>query len=122
MVLDASKPLTHKRILERELEGFGIRLNKPAPEMNFRKKDKGGISMVNQMKEKPTHLDLETVTSILKEYKINNAEIVLRADVTIDEFIDVVQGNVVRIPCIYVMNKIDSISIEELDLIDQTPN
>jgi len=31
IVLDAMKPLTHKRIIERELEGFGIRLNKKAP-------------------------------------------------------------------------------------------
>jgi ribosome-interacting GTPase 1 len=122
MVLDASKPMTHKKILERELNGFGIRLNQPPPEMTYRKKEKGGISFINQMKDKPTHLDLETVTSILKEYKIHNAEITVRADVTIDEFIDVVQGNVVRIPCIYVLNKIDAISMEELDLIDQTPN
>ena len=28
IVLDAVKPMTHKRIIERELEGFGIRLNK----------------------------------------------------------------------------------------------
>jgi len=122
MVLDASKPMTHKKILERELSGFGIRLNQPPPDMTFRKKDKGGVTFINQMKEKPTHLDLETVTSILREYKIHNAEVSVRADVTIDEFIDVVQGNVVRIPCIYVLNKIDAISMEELDLIDQTPN
>lgn len=28
IVLDATKPVAHKLILERELEGFGIRLNK----------------------------------------------------------------------------------------------
>jgi len=28
IVLDALRPLTHKMIIERELEGFGIRLNK----------------------------------------------------------------------------------------------
>jgi small GTP-binding protein len=27
IVLDAAKPMTHKRIMEAELEGFGIRLN-----------------------------------------------------------------------------------------------
>ena len=31
IVLDAMKPVTHKRIIERELEGFGIRLNKQPP-------------------------------------------------------------------------------------------
>lgn len=122
MVLDASKPVTHKRILERELHSFGIRLNGKVPDMTVRKKEKGGINLVNMMKERPTHLDLEIVTSILKEYKILNADVVLREDVTVDDFIDVVQGNVVRIPCLYVMNKIDSISMEELDIIDQTPH
>ena len=28
IVLDVSRPLTHKRLIEKELEGFGIRLNK----------------------------------------------------------------------------------------------
>ncbi|KAJ9522372.1 hypothetical protein QJQ45_008149 [Haematococcus lacustris] len=31
IVLDCLKPLTHKRIIEKELEGFGIRLNKKPP-------------------------------------------------------------------------------------------
>jgi hypothetical protein len=42
-VLDAMKPLTDKRIIERELEGFGIRLNKKKPDIMLKKKDKGGI-------------------------------------------------------------------------------
>ena len=36
IVLDCLKPLTHKRIIERELEGFGIRLNKKAPNITFK--------------------------------------------------------------------------------------
>ena len=28
IVLDVSRPLTHKRLIEKELEGFGIRLNR----------------------------------------------------------------------------------------------
>ena len=31
IVLDAMKPFTHKRLIEKELEGFGIRLNKKPP-------------------------------------------------------------------------------------------
>eukprot|EP00494_Astrolonche_serrata_P000252 UN00254 len=37
LVLDASKPLTHKSIIERELEGFGIRVNKKPPNISVRK-------------------------------------------------------------------------------------
>jgi small GTP-binding protein len=44
IVLDVLKPLGHKKIIENELEGFGIRLNKKPPQITFTKKDKGGIN------------------------------------------------------------------------------
>ena len=49
IVLDVLKPLQHKRIIEREVEGFGIRLNKTPPNIAFKKKDKGGINMAMQV-------------------------------------------------------------------------
>uniref|UniRef100_A0A0C9R745 128up_0 protein n=1 Tax=Fopius arisanus TaxID=64838 RepID=A0A0C9R745_9HYME len=45
IVLDVLKPLGHKRLIEHELEGFGLRLNKQPPNINFRKKEKGGINL-----------------------------------------------------------------------------
>lgn len=39
------KPLQHKKLLEKELEGFGIRLNKQPPNILFKKKDKGGLNL-----------------------------------------------------------------------------
>lgn len=45
IVLDVLKPLGHKRIIEKELEGFGLRLNKTPPNIVFRRKDKGGINL-----------------------------------------------------------------------------
>ena len=45
IVLDAQKPLTDKRIIERECEGFGIRLNKKRPDIILKKKEKGGVSI-----------------------------------------------------------------------------
>jgi len=45
MVLDVLKPLGHKKILENELEGYGIRLNQKPPRITFRKKEKGGLSI-----------------------------------------------------------------------------
>lgn len=50
--------------------------------------------------------------TILGEYKIHNADITLRSDVTAEELIDVIEGNRVYIPAVYVLNKIDQISIE----------
>lgn len=39
------KPLQHKKLLEYELEGFGIRLNKVPPEIIFKRKEKGGLNL-----------------------------------------------------------------------------
>ena len=50
--------------------------------------------------------------TILGEYRIHNADITLRIDATAEDLIDVIEGNRVYIPCIYVLNKIDQISIE----------
>ena len=57
LVLDVCKPLGDKRVIENELEGFGIRINKQPPNIVFRKKDKGGISITNT--QPLTHLDSE---------------------------------------------------------------
>ena len=37
IVLDASKPLTHKQLIEHELEGFGMRLNKKPPDIVYKR-------------------------------------------------------------------------------------
>ena len=76
IVLDVLKPLQHKRIIEKELEGFGIRLNKQPPNIGFRRKEKGGINLQTLVPQ--SELDLDLVKTILGEYKIHNADIVLR--------------------------------------------
>ena len=43
--MDVLRPLIHKKILENELEGFGIRLNKQPPNIHFKRKEKGGINL-----------------------------------------------------------------------------
>jgi ribosome-interacting GTPase 1 len=117
-----SKPLTHKKKIEYELEGFGIRLNKKPPQISLKRKEKGGINIVRSMGLELTHMSDETITSICKEYKLSNADLHFRCDATIDELIDVIEGNRVYVPCVYVLNMIDKITIEELDIIDQNPH
>lgn len=121
IVLDAGKPMTHKGIIENELEGFGIRLNKTPPAIKFQKKDKGGINIVTN-NVTLTHLTKESITAILKEYRITGADVTFRCDATADELIDVIEGNRMYIPCLYVLNKIDTITIEELDLLSRVPH
>ena len=120
IVLDVLKPLQHKRIIERELEGFGIRLNKEPPNIYFKRKEKGGINLQSLVQQ--SELDLDLVKTILSEYRIHNADIILRIDATADDLIDIVEGNRSYIPCIYLLNKIDQISVEELDIICDIPH
>jgi len=120
IVLDVLKPLGDKRIIERELEGFGIRLNKKPPNIHYKMKEKGGINFQAMVPQ--SELDSETTKKILAEYRIHNADVILKEDCTTDDLIDVVEGNRVYIPCIYLLNKIDQISIEELDIIYKVPH
>ena len=62
IVLDAAKPMTHKRIIEKEMEGMGIRLNKKPPNIIFTRKDKGGIAY-RSLHAQP-YLDEDTVKAI----------------------------------------------------------
>ncbi len=55
-------------------------------------------------------------------YCIIVADIFCRCDATLDQLIDAIEGNRKYIPCIYVLNKIDQLTIEELDIVDQLPH
>ena len=47
-------------------------------------------------------MDQRTCTMILKEYKINHAEVLFRGDYGADDLIDVVMGNRVYLRALYV--------------------
>jgi predicted GTPase len=49
-------------------------------------------------------------------------DISFKSDATEDDLIDIIEGNRIYIPCIYVLNKIDQISIEELDIVYRIPH
>ncbi|XP_065660141.1 developmentally-regulated GTP-binding protein 2 isoform X2 [Hydra vulgaris] len=113
IMLDASKGEIQKTLLEKELETCGIRLNTKQPNIYFKIKKAGGIAFNATVTL--THMSEKMVQLILHEYKIFNAEVLFREDATADEFIDVIQANRVYLPCIYVYNKIDCVSLEEVD-------
>ncbi|KAL2336459.1 hypothetical protein Fmac_010905 [Flemingia macrophylla] len=120
MVLDASKSEGHRQILTRELEAVGLRLNKRPPQIYFKKKKTGGISFNSTLPL--THVDEKLCYQILHEYKIHNAEILFREDATVDDLIDVIEGNRKYMKCVYVYNKIDVIGIDDVDRLARQPN
>eukprot|EP01111_Echinosteliopsis_oligospora_P009912 TRINITY_DN2997_c0_g2_i1.p1 TRINITY_DN2997_c0_g2~~TRINITY_DN2997_c0_g2_i1.p1 ORF type:complete len:370 (-),score=98.19 TRINITY_DN2997_c0_g2_i1:8-1117(-) len=120
MMLDASKGEQQKRLLEAELDVVGLRLNSKPPNIYFKIKPTGGIAFTATVPL--THLDSKMIYNILHEYKIFNAEVVVRQDATVDEFIDVVEGRRAYVKCLYVYNKIDQLSIEEVDRLARQDN
>jgi ribosome-interacting GTPase 1 len=121
IVLDVNKPLTDKRVIETELEGFGIRINKSPPNIIVKKKDKGGISVSSTVPL--THISHDEIKAVLNEYRMANADVAIRCDATIDDVIDIIEAKSRSyIPVIYALNKIDAITIEELDLLYRIPN
>ncbi|XP_058139333.1 developmentally-regulated GTP-binding protein 2 isoform X3 [Dasypus novemcinctus] len=120
MMLDATKGEVQRSLLEKELESVGIRLNKRKPNLYFKPKKGGGISFNSTVTL--TQCSEKLVQLILHEYKIFNAEVLFREDCSPDEFIDVIVGNRVYMPCLYVYNKIDQISMEEVDRLARRPH
>jgi len=120
IILDALRPISHKKIIERELEKFGLRFNKGPPDIIFRPRERGGINFSCSVEN--SDLDIETVRAICQVNKINSADVRINSPSTEDELIDVIEGNRVYIPCIYVLNKIDQLTIEELDLFSELPD
>jgi len=91
-VLDVLKPLGDKKVIEGELEAFGIRLNKKPPAIIVRKKDKGGIAITNTVPL--TNIDHDEIKAICSEYKLSNADVTIREPgCTSDDLVDVIEGN-----------------------------
>ncbi|RLN90530.1 hypothetical protein BBJ28_00000765 [Nothophytophthora sp. Chile5] len=118
MVLDAGQEAgnRHREILENELETVGLRLNRQPPDIYFRKKNGGGITFNSTLRL------TKTVYKILHEYKLHNCEVLFREDCSTDDLIDVIEGNRKYVKCLYVYNKIDVVSIEDVDRLARMPN
>mmetsp|Transcript_42391 Transcript_42391/g.106949 ORF Transcript_42391/g.106949 Transcript_42391/m.106949 type:complete len:368 (+) Transcript_42391:269-1372(+) len=120
LMMDATKGNVQRRLIENELEAVGMRLNQEPPNITFKRKKTGGLKINNTVPL--THLSPKTIKNIMNEFKIFNAEVLFRCDATVEQFLDVIQGNCKYVPCIYVYNKIDNISLEEVDEFARMPN
>lgn len=76
MVLDATKRAEQRALLEAELEAVGIRLNQDPPNIYLKPKAAGGVKITFQAQ--PKNLDQKMLYNILKDYRILNAEVLIR--------------------------------------------
>ncbi|RLG70970.1 MAG: GTP-binding protein [Methanobacteriota archaeon] len=92
-------------VIEEELYKAGIRLDQKPPDVTIKKSKFGGVRLFSTVNL--SHLDQSLVRTVLNEYGIHSAEVLIREDITLDQFIDVVQDNRCYIPSIVVLNKTD---------------
>lgn len=122
MVLDATKDDAQKQMLTKELEDVGIRLNRQPPKISITRTKTGGLKFNATVPL--THLSRETCHTILQQYKLFNLDVVIHEDATVDDFIDVLEedGSMQRkyMRCIFCYNKIDMLSIRQVEQIART--
>lgn len=76
MILDATKRAEQRALLEAELDAVGIRLNQDPPNIYLKPKSAGGVKITFQAT--PKYLDQKMLYNILKDYRILNAEVLIR--------------------------------------------
>ena len=99
------------------MENTGIRLNKERPKIVIKPQKTGGIHFSGSVPL--TKIDERMVKGIMQEYKIHNAHVKFNGDYDVVDLIDTIEGNRKYVKCIYVYNKIDTISIEDVDALMQ---
>jgi small GTP-binding protein len=104
VILDVFNP-QHLQVIMEELRNIGIRPNESVPDVTVKKGRLGGINLSSTLPL--THIDEKTIRSILNEYGIHSADVLIRDDVTMDQFIDALDTSCCYIPMLMVVNKID---------------
>ena len=111
VVLDTLNP-QHLNVILKELDNVGVRPNQTKPDVKIKKTRKGGVNVSTTVPL--TYLDEKTIRSIINEYGIHNADVLFRDDVTIDQFIDVIEDNKSYVPMMILLNKVDLVDLDYL--------
>ncbi|MFH0870050.1 MAG: GTP-binding protein [archaeon] len=111
LVIDIQNP-EHLDVLQHEINNFSIRLNQRKPDVRIKKTVRNGIRIGRTVR---MDLDDETITTVLKEFRMNNAEVLMRDPINVDQLIDVIEDNKVYIPGIIVLNKGDLVTKEQAE-------
>lgn len=111
LVIDILNPDTLPVVLH-EVEEANIRLNKKKPDVAIYRTVKGGLEVRSTVAL--TQLDVDYVKEIAGEFKITNASIIIRKDLTPDELIDIFAANRVYMPGILCCTKIDGLTPSEV--------
>lgn len=111
LIIDIYQPEVHPLLLK-ELRGMGIRPDEEPPNLVIEKATTGGIAITSLVKL--TKVDEKLVRQILNVYKVPNARVMIREDITSDQLVDVLLGNRRYVRTVTVLNKVDLIDSKTL--------
>lgn len=111
ILLDATRPEEYD-VIVKEIYDTHIRISQKKPDVKIVKTGKDGIRIGATLPL--SYLDEETIKAVFKEFKINNADVVIREDITVDQLIDCIEANKKYMPSITVVNKADLVTPQEL--------
>ncbi len=118
ILLDVSFPNHYNAILK-EIYDSGIRVNARRPDVKIKKTSKDGIKISKTVK---LDMDDDTIKEVLKTFRINNADVVIRSEIGVDELIDCIEANKIYVPAITVLNKVDLVSDSEASKVARQVN
>lgn len=110
-VIDVTTPF-HNKLIDKELHDAHIRLNTHKPDVKIVKTGHGGLDIGATIPL--THLEIPTIEKMLNAFRIRNAQVVIREDITQDQLIDAITNNQKYIPGITILTKIDLVNENQL--------
>jgi len=111
IIVDVHRP-EQLAALRKEIYDADLRLNQRPPDVKITKTAKGGLHVASTVPL--TKLAKETARAVQREMGVHNADVVIRQDIDVDQFIDAIEGNRAYLPSITVLNKIDAVDAEKL--------
>jgi hypothetical protein len=110
IVVDA-QDISQLGTAKQELYKANFRLNEEKPDVVIRPAARGGIELSTT---KLSRLNEQTVRDVLREFRISNAYVIIREDISVERLIDAIEGNRKYLPAIVVVNKIDLLDEEKI--------
>ena len=117
LTLDAKQAKKHLPVILRELEQSAIRLNRRPKDINVYYRERGGINIQTVVKQ--THMTDDQIEDIARQFRINNADIIVRDDISVDDLVDHLSGNRVYIPAVAIVNKVDLVGEAEYQKLER---
>ena len=108
-IIDTVEPAPH--VILKELFDSGLRLNSRPPNGSVSKTGIGGIEVISTVAQ---DVEEDAIKSVVREYGLVNAQVVLREKITLDDLVDILANTRVYSRSFDVITKVDMVNKDQL--------